>query len=191
MIKTSRKQPFTRSDSLDQLFNTNPARSWFDRTRSVILFPSECCRPCLVNMSIRNTGRGMRGEGWTSRVLHWMHFTERRAEWRRECCINVTKIGPCKINSQFDIFSESSSRILNLNLSNGGERNSMKLGFKISAHNVLQLNRNQDGGRRRRSECPELIWFYWHIQHSNTLYSLSATGSVSENIQYFGVPVLK
>ena len=69
-----------------------------------------------------------------------MHFTKRRAEWRSECSINVTKTCPCKITSQFDIFFENLSRILNLNLSNGGERNSMKLGFKISAYNGVQLN---------------------------------------------------
>ena len=61
----------------------------------------------------------------------------------------MTKTGPCKINSQFDIFFENLSRILNLNLSNGGERNSMKLGFKISADNGVQLDIEikREGGR--------------------------------------------
>ena len=42
-------------------------------------------------------------------------------------------------NKLLSFFSQYSSRILNLNLSNGGERNSLKLGFKISAHNGDQL----------------------------------------------------
>ena len=46
---------------------------------------------------------------------------------------------PTNINCRVEFFSQHSSRILNLNLSNGGERNSMKLAFKISAHNGDQL----------------------------------------------------